>query len=143
MTRARPNRISKAHKLGRQRLLLLAEAAGTLAAVSFALRVLPFKRAIRMGSVRLANREPTSAHECIWAVEAAARRAPWRAVCIQQGLAAQRMLRRRGIDAVLHYGIANRGDQAKLEAHVWVTVGATALIGGAEAPEFEPVAAYP
>ena len=144
MARARPSRIRKAHGLSRQRLLLLAEAAGTLAAVSFALHALPFKRVIRMGSVRLANRSPTAtAHDCVWAVEAAARRVPWRAVCIQQGIAAQRMLRRRGIDAVLHYGIASRGAAAKLEAHVWVTVEGRPVIGGEEARGFAPVAAYP
>ena len=144
MSKARLRRINRLRRLGATRLSLLFEAAGTLAAVSLALRALPFKRVIRMGSVTLRPRlQSASGNDCVWAVEAAARRMPWRTVCIQQGIAAQRMLRRRGIDAVLHYGIANRPDQTKLEAHVWVTVDGKALIGGAEASGFAPVAAYP
>ena len=54
--------------------------------------------------------------------------------------ALQRMLRRRGCDARLHYGLASG---ARLEAHAWVTLGATALIGGEEAARFREVAAWP
>ena len=144
MPKTPPNRIRRLRKLDANRLSLLAEAAGTLAAVSFALHVLPFKRVIRMGSVALGQGlSSASGDRCIWAVEAAARRVPWRTVCIQQGIAAQRMLRRRGIDAVLHYGIANNGEGGKLAAHVWVVADGRALIGGAQAPNFAPVAAYP
>ena len=117
----------------------------TLAAVAAALRVLAFKRAIRLGAVALHGR-PTASDsiaDCIWAVEAAARRVPWRSVCIQNGIAAQWMLRRRGIDAVLRYGIANERSPHRLEAHVWVTVDGEPVIGGAEARSFAPVAAFP
>jgi len=39
--------------------------------------------------------------EVSWAVAAAARRVPWRAKCLEQGLAAQAMLRLRGLASVL------------------------------------------
>lgn len=130
-------------RLGRERQSLLIEAAFELAAASAAVALLPFRRSIVRGSTPLAGRQRISSVESlIWAVEAAARRLPWRTMCIEQGLAAQRMLRRRGIDARLHYGARNR-DFGKLEAHVWVTVDQVAVIGGAEAPGFAEIATYP
>ena len=48
----------------------------------------------------------------------------------------------RGIDARLHYGIASRAANP-LSAHVWVSVGSRAVIGGDEAPNFAEVAAFP
>lgn len=43
---------------------------------------------------------------------------PWRTVCLRKGLALQWMLRRRGIDARLHYGIG-KDDVGALCAHLW------------------------
>ena len=102
---------------------------------------LPFRRAMRFGAVPLGNSR-VDLDDCIWAIEAAAPRLPWRTVCIEQGLAAQRLLRRGGIDAVLHYGIRNRPAAAKLEAHVWVTVGGETVIGGDAAPGYAEVATF-
>ena len=97
-----------------------------------------------MGSPRVADPSPPGdiAEEVRWAVEAAARNVPWRAMCIQKGLALQWMLRRRGIDARLHYGIA-RDEVGELQAHVWVAAGNSVVIGGAEAPRFKCVATFP
>jgi hypothetical protein len=53
------------------------------------------------------------------------------------------MLRKRGIDARLHYGARTVPHSGELEAHVWVTVGREAVIGGAEAANFAEVAGYP
>ena len=58
---------------------------------------------------------------------------PFRAVCLQQALACQIMLRRRGVEARLHYGVAI-GE--RLEAHVWVSVGNRIVIGEEEAGRF-------
>jgi hypothetical protein len=137
--------LRKFSRLSLQQQMLLVEAWATLAMVSAARAVLPFKRAIRLGSisVRRDRRRPCSPEEIAWAVGAAARRLPWRIVCIQKGIAAQRMFRRHGFDATLHYGIAPTGDRPKLHAHVWVTVAGAALVGGREAREFAPIAAYP
>jgi len=97
------------------------------------------------GSVPLSSapRRPATIETAVWAVEAAARRLPWRTMCIEQGLAAQRMLRRRGIDARLHYGARNDHSAGKLEAHVWVTVDGVAVIGESEAGRFAEIATYP
>ena len=76
-----------------------------------------------------------------WAIVTAARRVPWRALCIQQGLAAQFMLRRRGIPSVLYYGAAlHEGD---LKAHVWVRDGNIDVIGGEAASRYALLARFP
>jgi hypothetical protein len=62
-------------------------------------------------------------------------------MCIEQGLAAQRMLRSAGAEAVLHYGAQH--EPAKLAAHVWVSVGGTIVIGGEEAADFREIATFP
>ncbi len=96
---------------------------------------------MRFGAVPL-GKSRLDLKDCIWAIEAAAPRLPWRTVCIEQGLAAQRLLRRGGIDAVLHYGIRNQPTAANLEAHVWVTVGGETVIGGEAVPGYAEVATF-
>ncbi|MGZ9098410.1 MAG: lasso peptide biosynthesis B2 protein [Brevundimonas sp.] len=99
---------------------------------------------------RAASRTPAGPHGdsasarrlVAWAVTAAARRAPWRAKCLEQGLAAQAMLRRRGVEAVLHYGL-KRGEIGDLDAHVWVTAGGCDVVGGALATGYVEMARFP
>ena len=131
--------------LGRERQSLLIDAICELALASASVALLPFRRAIVRGSRPLsaASRTPVTIETVVWAVEAASRRMPWRTVCIEQGLAAQRMLRRRGIDARLHYGARNDHSVGRLEAHVWVTVDGVVVIGESEAGRFAEIAAYP
>jgi transglutaminase superfamily protein len=138
------NRLTRWVRLGRQRQWLLIEALAAVALASAAVQLLPFRRSIRLGARRLASTPTASASriaEVRWAVEAAARRSPWRALCIEKGLAAQWMLRRRGVDAVLHYGIA-REEAGELQAHVWVAADDAIVVGGAEAPKFQCVAKF-
>jgi hypothetical protein len=129
-----------------RRGLLLLESLVLLALASAAVQLLPFRRAVRFGlagsvSPQRLLAEPRVA-DIRWAVEAMARRVPWRAVCIEQGIAMQRMLRRRGCDATLHYGVGH-GEEGRLAAHVWVSVGEQIVIGGAQAPLFRQVATFP
>ena len=77
-----------------------------------------------------------------WAVTVAARRAPWRAKCLEQGLAAQSMLRRRGVASVLHYGLG-RDPAGDLAAHVWVTAGGEDVVGGAQAEGYVEMVRFP
>ena len=136
--------VSRWARLGRRRKALLVEAVLALAAASAAIRFRSFKRAIKMGSRPLTGQQALDdiTGDVRWAVETAARNVPWRAMCIQQGLALQWMLRRRGIDARLHYGIA-KDEAGELQAHVWVAAGGSVVIGGAEAPRFNCVATFP
>jgi hypothetical protein len=143
MQKVRANPIERLQSLSRERRRLLLRAAWMLSAASAAVALLPFRRAIRFGSAPDNGRLRLSIDECIWAVEAAARRLPWRTKCIEKGLTAQRLLRRGGVDARLHYGVRHQPETGKLEAHVWVTVGGNPVIGGDEATGFAEVARYP
>lgn len=139
----RTNLLKRWGRLSRSRKLLVTEAAVALAAASAAVRLMPFKRAVRLGSRRLSKPDTHNlADELSWAVESAGRNVPWRVVCIQKGIALQWMLRRRGIDALLHYGVA-RDDGGDLQAHVWVAADDRVLIGGEEAGRFQRVATFP
>ncbi len=137
--------IARWTRLSPSRRLLLLEAVAGLVVASTAVRLLAFKRAVRIGSIPIlgdAISDTSLVEDVRWAVEAAARRVPWRAVCIQQGIALQRMLRRRGVDARLHYGVGH-GEGGKLQAHVWVAAGDRIVIGGEQAPQYRRLASYP
>jgi hypothetical protein len=120
-----------------------AEAAMALTLASLAVRLLPFRWLVRtMGRRdpvrRGAFRDTGSVRR---AVHRASRRLPWRTVCIQQGLAAHWMLRRRGMPAKLHYGIRNGVE--RLSAHVWVTVEGAAVVGEEHEDPHAPVVCFP
>jgi hypothetical protein len=138
---ARP--LMRFRQLTGERRRLLLRAACVLSAASAVVALFPFRRSIRFGSIPLGRARPSLATDCVWAVEIVARRLPWRAMCIEKGLAVQRMLRSSGVDAVLHYGARLSLQMRQLEAHVWVTVDGHTIIGGEEADDFAPIAVYP
>ena len=128
--------------------LLLVEALGCLAAASVAIRLLPFRKVATLASRRRfvndvisADAHGQEASRIRWAVSAVASRVPWRTVCFQKGLAAQLLLRRRRLPALLHYGISNRNEG--LSAHVWVTSSDLPVIGSEVAHEYTCVAVFP
>lgn len=122
---------------------LIVRAAVALTAASAAVALLPFRWAVRFGSRRIRGQTALMPSECAWAVEAAARRLPWRTMCIEKGLAVQRLLRSGGVNAVLHYGARQNKIDGKLEAHVWVSVATETIIGGDQAADFAELASYP
>ena len=123
-------------------------AAGAMAWLVFAaaaIRLLPFDALVRLAGWPLGANPPTPAGTVArvrWAMLAAARRAPWPPGCFEQGLAAQIMLRRRGVASSLHYGAA-REMKGALAAHVWVRDGGVDLIGGEAANGFASLAVFP
>lgn len=131
-------------RLGWRNQRLLVEAGTALIAASAMVRLLPFRRAIRSGSIQLGRRgrDPTELRALCWSVERVAGTLPWRPLCFEQGLAAQAMLRRRGLDALLHYGMGKPGS-GELAAHVWVSVDGKVVMGGESAEEFAEVASFP
>jgi len=129
-------------RVSTDRKRLLIRATILLALTSAAVALLPFRHAIRLGSVALGGRKPIDPDDVLWAVEAVARQLPLRTVCIEKGLVVQRLLRSGGLDARLHYG-ARHTPSREIEAHVWVTVADRPVIGGEQANEFASVAAYP
>jgi hypothetical protein len=143
MQKTRTNPIIRLHRLSPARRRLLLRALAVLSAASAAVAFLPFRRAIRFGCVAPRAADRLSVTDCVWAVEAAARRLPWRAMCIEKGLAVQRLLRRAGTDATLHYGARHDPTSGRLEAHVWVTAAGRTVMGGEDAPGFAEIASYP
>ncbi|GAA4017719.1 hypothetical protein GCM10022280_16270 [Sphingomonas swuensis] len=119
---------------------LLAEAALLLPFAAAAIRMRPFAQTVAFGAVPLGAHRADEVRDITRAVAAAARHMPFRSMCFEQGLAVQRMLRRRGQDARLHYGIA---PGAKLEAHVWISLGDQIIHGGETAPRFREVGQWP
>jgi hypothetical protein len=65
---------------------------------------------------------------------------PWRCLCLEQAIAAQLMLRRRGIASTLYLGVG-RGEQA-LEAHAWLRSGELILTGATGRERYAVVASY-
>ena len=142
VTMSRLGMLQRLRRLSDRQRHLLLRASVLLGLAWIAVALLPFRKAIRFGSVPLGD-GGAPVEDCLWAVEAASRRLPWRTMCIEKGLVTQRMLRSGGTDAVLHYGARHEARTGKLEAHVWVTVDGRAVIGGAEAPDFALIASYP
>jgi len=73
-----------------------------------------------------------------WAVEAVARHSPIAFVCFPQTLAGYTMLRRRGVQSTMVYGVA-RSPASKLTAHTWLMVGDKVVLGGEGSAPFTPV----
>jgi hypothetical protein len=138
-------RFPRVDRLGAADWLLLGEALLVLGWASLAIAILPFRRVAASASLR--PRGPgrggaVKPAKIRWAVDAWGRRVPWKAVCFQRGLAAHIMLRRRGLNSILHYGVARKEEEG-LSAHVWVSLDGTILLGGREAPDFICLATFP
>jgi len=127
-----------------RRLTLLTEALAMLALASLLIAILSFRRVAALSAGRASGTPATEtqARAIARAVAAWGRRVPWRAVCFQQGLAAQLMLRRRGLAAALHYGAA-RDEKGLLIAHVWVRSGDVDVIGCEETQRYGLLAVFP
>jgi hypothetical protein len=134
-------------RLSWQDRLLLLEAVLWLAIAGFAIAVLPFRHVGLLAARPIHRSLPRHARlnkvrRIRWAIISTAARVPWRVRCFQQGLAAQLMLRRRGIPSVLYYGAA-QDDRSGLYAHVWVRDGDVDVIGGKIAYRFAILATFP
>jgi len=143
---ASPGFLSRLRRLSAGELALLAEAYVMLAACSAAIRVLHFTRVGRLASWPLGPMRAELTVDLVtrvaWAVRACGRRAPWRAVCFQQGLTAQIMLRSRGVDSTLYFGAALE-KTVGLSAHVWVKAGERDVVGCDEAVGYAALALFP
>jgi hypothetical protein len=124
---------------------MAAEALALLVIAGPAVKLLPFRWLGAVASLPARGRDGPDAalpERVRWAVEAAARRLPWRPVCFPKGLVAQLMLRRRGVASTLYFGVGQDPVDG-LTAHVWVRNGAQDVIGCDEAAAFAPLAAFP
>jgi hypothetical protein len=146
---ARPlNLIRKFHQLSWSDRLLVLEAALLLATAALFIRALPFRMVVRCASLPVLTVElslhmrAAAVKRIRWAIESSGRSVPWRAMCFEQGFAAQFMLRRRGISSVLYYGVAP--DVARgISAHVWVRNGGLDVVGCETASQYAVLATFP
>jgi Transglutaminase-like superfamily len=140
--------IGKFFRLPRRDQLLLLEATLWMAVAGFGIVVLPFRHLGLLAARPIRRPEPKHQARALtvrrirWAIVTASRRLPWDALCFQQGLAAQLMLRRRGIPSVLYYGAVS-DDRHGLSAHVWVRDGDVDVIGGDSAYRYAMLATFP
>jgi hypothetical protein len=123
------------------------EAASYLTAASLAIRLLPFRRLLpiltrALRCPELAGTDRTRAIADVRrAVRAAAARLPNRPLCFPQAVAAQAMLRRRGVASTVCYGVNTGGGQG-LSAHVWLVAGDDGVVGQGVAAQFPLLATY-
>ena len=140
--------LTKLKALSSSERALLAAAMFAVAVAALVIAVVPFRHIAAYASRRPARPAPAGDDwvrmigEVRWAVQACARRAPWRAKCFEQSLAALWLLRRRGIATTLHYGVAQRAGQG-LAAHAWVRAGADEIVGCESSSEFTELARFP
>ena len=117
----------------------LREAVLALALARFAVRFLPAAWILawaRRAPRRINRFAVTDAVTWVpWAIETVGSK-PWmHAACLPRGLAAQAMLRRRGVASRLCLGVARDG--AQLSAHAWLELGQDLIVvGEAPAPHF-------
>ena len=138
---------------GPVRQMLCLEAAFALLHARVMLLLVPFQKlAGRWGTLapvgdpRLAT-TPLSpdlqqiARDIGWAVTAIATVMPFKAMCMQQAVAAHAMLARRGVSGVMHYG-AGHDEKGVLIAHAWLEAGGVKVTGYPVAPNIVEIGAF-
>lgn len=134
----------------RRRLVLEAVVELALARLLTLMPARVYTRAL--GRVAAAGEEspagcPPVAGEIGRMVERVAAAIPLRARCLEQAIAARRMLRRRGLPATVCLGV-NREASARADprageaAHAWVSVGREVVAGDADLARFAVVARF-
>jgi hypothetical protein len=65
---------------------------------------------------------------------------PVRSVCFHRAIAVDRMLSRRRLPRIMHYGVQRENNE--LKAHVWITSSGFGVIGTAESREYTEIAQF-
>jgi len=130
--------------------LMLSEAAVSLLMARLALALISFQHLTRLFARRPRTPELTGPERC-WtrgnvqtALARALIRLPFKTTCFHQAIAAQAMLRRRGVGATLCYGATTSPDR-QLRTHVWLQDGMEGIVGQwvAERDGYHILARYP
>jgi Transglutaminase-like superfamily len=126
---------------GSERLLLV-RCVATVGAIRLALWVLPFRvvrRAVQRWPGRVRDPATTEPAKVASSVERAGQMIP-AATCLTRALAAQVLMRRRGIETELRLGV-RRGPGGWMEAHAWIEHEGRILVGAHGVPTFSPLEA--
>ncbi|QNQ11638.1 lasso peptide biosynthesis B2 protein [Sphingomonas alpina] len=141
--------------VGHHRRALVIEAAASMFSARVRLLVFPFSKIARTLGAFVPPSDPRVAghaegatadqvklaRDIGWAVRASAPFMPFRSVCLQQAMAAQVMLRRRGIATVMHFG-AGRGDEKPIDAHAWLDAAGVKVTGYPIAPNLAEIGCF-
>lgn len=84
----------------------------------------------------------TKARQIGWAVIIASRNLPGEYACLPQALAAQLMLKKRGIPTTLYLGAAFNPTKDGLRAHAWTRAGTEIVTGAPQHLEYRVVASF-
>lgn len=133
---------------GASGIFLLIEAILLLIVARAAIRVWKFEKIAALASARASGRsvrpsKPGDLQRCAWAIAASAKRSPFRALCFERGIAATWMLRRRGYDPTLYYGLKLRDGAEGLRGHVWVLQDGYGITGAGLAGQYQVMASFP
>jgi Transglutaminase-like superfamily len=124
------------------------EACVRLVLARLLLRLFSFRQLTRFFSLPLRKtllseaRHQQLRRDVSWAIQRAARCLPGKTCCFPQGIAAQIMCRKRGIDTIMYYGAA-MDPVAGLTAHVWVQDGSNGVVGHLIADKYGVLARFP
>ena len=137
------------HRSGGEKLLAL-EAAWYLALIKVQLKTSSFNGLVKRYDMQMTQAERHGQCNDIktlktigWAIERMSLTVPWKSVCLDKALAAQRMLSSRKIDGILYLGVAKKDDQSTgLKAHAWVRCGEQFITGRAGHEEFTIVSCF-
>jgi hypothetical protein len=135
--------------------ILLVEAVACLLGARLALIFIPFPRLARHLGTFVPPTDPRAAQaqtvvtpdqihlakEIGWAVTRSARYLPFKAVCLPQAMAARIMLKRRGVQSVMHFGAA-KGTEKPLDAHAWLDAAGVEVTGYPVAQNFAEIACF-
>jgi len=133
----------RAARLPRAKWRLLWEALIALMIARASMAFLPFRRiAAWLGTPGIETPHTATPEEILlaqevgWAVGVVARRVPWDGRCLAQALAATRMLRRRGLEGTVSFGVC-QGESAGFDAHAWLRVGSYFVTGAPDHQRFQ------
>lgn len=65
-----------------------------------------------------------------WAINMISRYTPWESRCFVQALTAQRLLRDRGFESTLYFGVSKSLNNEMIDAHAWIRCGNIYVTGG-------------
>lgn len=111
--------------------------------------LLPMRTWVRLAGLRIAAAAPpidaadAELGALVRCLRGVARRAPWRANCLPQAIAAMQLLRRRGYRPVMYLGARRLqpGNSATMLAHAWVMCAGRMVCGGGAEKHYHSVAA--
>ena len=137
------NELERYRQISPEQRSLLWEAVAALACARVAMACLPFRRIAAWlgtpgaeGPGEATPADDRMAESIGWAVSVLGHRVPWDGRCLAQALAAMAMLRRRGVEGTVSFGV-REGASAGFEAHAWLRVGRSVVTGGAGHESFK------